>query len=115
MKNISRELKALMPRLGDEHQQAVADYASFLVQQNNNQTPVEASLEPEVIVIPGRETVIAVIKRLKKSYYMLDSDEQLDGTSSLMRQHISRGREASAVTNELQSMFQEKYDKYLEQ
>jgi len=41
MKNISRELKALMPRLGDEHQQAVVDYASFLVQQYNNQTPVE--------------------------------------------------------------------------
>ncbi len=115
MKNISRELKALMPRLGDEHQQAVADYASFLVQQYNNQTPVEASLEPEAIVIPGRKTVIAAIKRLKKTYYMLDSDEQLDRTSSLMGQHILRGRESSAVTNELQSMFQGKYEKYLEQ
>ena len=46
---------------------------------------------------------------------MLDSDELLDGTSSLMGQHILRGREASAVINELQSMFQEKYEKYLEQ
>ncbi len=115
MKNISRELKALMPRLGDEHQQAVADYASFLFQQYNLQTPVEAILEPEAIVIPGRETVIAAIKRLKKTYYMLDSDEQLDGTSSLMGQHILRGREAPTVIKELQSMFQEKYEKYLEQ
>jgi len=46
---------------------------------------------------------------------MLDSDVLLDRTSSLMGQHILRGRETSAVTNELQSMFQEKFEKYLEQ
>jgi len=115
MKNINRELKALMSRLDGEHQQAVVDYATFLVQQYNIQTPVEAGLEPEAIARPERETVIAAIKRLKKTYFMLDSDELLDGTSSLMGQHILRGREASAVINELQSMFQEKYEKYLEQ
>jgi len=92
MKNISRELKALMPRLGDDHQQAVTDYASFLVQQYNLQTPVEASLEPETIVIPGWETVIAAIKRLKKTYYMLDSDVLLDRTTSLMGHTFCVGR-----------------------
>ena len=66
MKNINRELKALMSRLGDEHQQAVVDYATFLVQQYNIQTPVEAGLEPEAIARPKRETVIAATKRLKK-------------------------------------------------
>jgi hypothetical protein len=115
MKNISRELKALMSRLGDEHQQAATDYATFLVQQYNFQTPVEGGLEPEAIVRLERETVIAAIKRLKNTYYMLDSDEQLDGTSSLMGQHILRGREAPTVIKELQSMFQEKHEKYLEQ
>jgi hypothetical protein len=66
MKNINRELKALMSRLGDEHQQAVVDYATFLVQQYDIQTPIEAGLEPEAIARPERETVIAAIKRLKK-------------------------------------------------
>jgi len=46
---------------------------------------------------------------------MIDSDILLDETSSLMGQHILRGREASAVINELQSIFQVKYEKYLEQ
>jgi len=87
MKNISRELKALMSRLGDEHQQAVMGYATFPVQQYNIQTPVEASLEPEATVRPEREIVIAAKKRLKKTYYMLDSNELLIGTSSLMGQH----------------------------
>jgi len=115
MKNICRELNVLMSRLGDEHQQAVVDYATFLVQQYNMQTPVEGGLEPEAIVRPERETVITAIKRLKKTNYMLDSDELLDGISSLMGQHILPGREASEVINQLQSMFQEKNEKYLEQ
>jgi hypothetical protein len=62
MKNISRELNALMPRLGDEHKQAVVVYATFLVQQYIIQTPVVAGLEPEATVRPERETVIAAIK-----------------------------------------------------
>jgi hypothetical protein len=51
-----------MPRLGDEHQQAVVVYATFLVQQYIIQTPVVAGLEPEATVRPERETVIAAIK-----------------------------------------------------
>lgn len=89
MKNISRERNALVSRLGDEHQQAVVDYATFLVQQYNMQTPVEGGLEPEAIVRSERETVIAAIKRLKKSYYLLDSGVLLDRTSSLMGQHFT--------------------------
>ena len=46
---------------------------------------------------------------------MIDSNTLLDETSPLMGQHILRGREASAVINELHSIFQVKYKKYLEQ
>ena len=115
MKNRSRELDALMSQLGDEHQRAVVDYATFLVQQYNIQTQVEAGLEPTAIARPESESVIAAIKRLKKTYYMLDTDNLLDETSSLMGQHILRGREASAVINELQSLFEAKFKKYLHQ
>jgi len=115
MKKRSRELDSLMSHLDGEHRQAVVDYATFLVQQYKIQTPVEAGLKPEVIVRPEQETVIAAIKRLKKTNYMLDSGTLLDESSSLMGQHILRGRQASAVINELQSIFQVKYEKYLEQ
>jgi hypothetical protein len=79
------------------------------------QTPVEAGLEPAAIARPEAESVIAAIKRLKETYYMLDADGLLDETSSLMGQHILRGREASTVINELQSLFEAKYKKYLQQ
>jgi len=113
MKNRNRELDALMTQLGDGHRQAVVDYATFLVQQYKIKTPVETGLEPVAIARPEQETVIAAIKRLKQTYYMLDTDNLLDETSSLMGQHILRGREASAVIDELQSMFEANYEKYL--
>ena len=113
MKNRSRELDALMSQLSDEHQQAVVDYTTFLAQQYKIKTPAEADLKPIAIARPEPESVIAAIKRLKKTYYMLDTDGLLDETSSLMGQHILRGREASKVINELQSLFEAKYKKYL--
>lgn len=102
-----------MPQLGDEHQQAVVDYATFLVQQYKINTPVETGLEPVAIARPEQETVIAAIKRLKQTYYMLDIENLLDETSSLMGQHILRGREALEVIEELQTMFEAKYKNYL--
>jgi hypothetical protein len=113
MKNRNRELDTLMSQLGDEHQQALIDYATFLVQQYNIQTPVEVGLKPAAIARPEQESVIAAIKRLKQTYYMLDTDNLLDETSSLMGQHILRGREALEVIDELQSMFEAKYKNYL--
>ena len=104
-----------MSHLDGELQQAVVDYATFQVQHYKIQTPAEAGLKPKTIARPEQETVIGAIKRLKKTYYMIDSDTLLDETSSLMGQHILPGREASAVINELQSIFQVKYEKYLEQ
>lgn len=115
MKKQSRELDALMSQLGKDHQRTVVDFATFLVQQYNIQTPLEEDLEPAAIARPEEESVIAAIKRLKKTYYMLDTDGLLDATSSLMGQHILRGREASAVIDELQSLFEAKYKKYLQQ
>ncbi len=113
MKNRNRELDGLMSQLSGEHQQAVVDYATFLVQQYNFQPPVEAGLKPEDITRPEQESVIAAIKRLKRTFYMLDTDLLLDETSCLMGQHILRGRKTSIVINELQSLFQAKYEEYL--
>ncbi len=113
MKNRNRDLDTLMSQLGGVHQQAVVDYANFLVQQYNIRPQVEAGLKPEDIARPEQESVVAAVKRLKKTFYMLDTDLLLDETSSLMGQHILRGREASVVINELQSIFQAKYEVYL--
>ena len=113
MKSKFREIKLLLAQLGDDHQQSIIDYANFLVQKYKTDNSGARGLKPESIERPGQETVIAAIKRLKKTYYMLDTDSMLSQTSALMGQHILKGREASDVIDELQSIFQTQYKQYL--
>jgi len=115
MKNKLREIKLLFAQLEASHQQAIVDYANFLVQRYKIDNSGGRDLKPESIERPRQETVIAAIKRLKKTYYMLDTDIMLNQTSALMGQHILKGREASDVIDELQSIFQAQYEQYLNQ
>ena len=113
MKNKLREIKLLLAQLDADHQQAIVDYANFLVQRYKTDNSGARDLKPESIERPEQETVIAAIKRLKKTYYMLDTDIILNQTSALMGQHILKGREAPDVIDELQSIFQAQYEQYL--
>jgi hypothetical protein len=115
MKNKLGEIKQLFSKLNEEHQQAIIDYATFLAQRYVVKDSTGMDLKPESIERPRQETVIAAIKRLKKTYYMLDTDTILNQTSALMGQHILKGREASAVIDELQSIFQAQYEQYIKQ
>ena len=102
-----------MAQLDDSHQQAIVDYAEFMVQRYKVENSRDRDLKPVSIERPGQETVIAAIKRLKKTYYMLDTDIILNQTSALMGQHILKGRDSADVIDELQSIFQAQYDQYL--
>ena len=113
MKNKLREIKLLLARLDEDHQQAIVDYATFLVQRYKTDNSGARDLKPESIERPRQESVIAAIKRLKKTYYMLDTDPILNQISAIMGQHILKGREASDVIDELQSIFQAQYEQYL--
>lgn len=113
--NQIQKIKRLLSQLDEQHQQTILDYATFLVQQYGIDEHRETDLEPAAIERPKQETVIAAIKRLKKTYTMLDTDIMLSETSALMGQHILKGREASAVIDELQSIFQTRYEQYLNQ
>ncbi|MCH8105686.1 MAG: Crp/Fnr family transcriptional regulator [Proteobacteria bacterium] len=113
-KNRLQQLEVLMSSLGMEHQQAIVDYATFMVQQYKIQPSEDARQEPKSIARPGVETVVAAIKRLKKTYYMLDEGKLLSDTSALMGQHIMQGKEASTVIDELETTFQTQYEQYLQ-
>jgi len=106
--------EALMSSLEAEHQQAVIDYATFMVQQYKIQPAEDTRQEPESIARPATESVIAAIKRLKKTYYMLDTDKLLNQTSAMMAKHIMQGQEASTVIDELETTFQTQYQQYLQ-
>ncbi|NNE64083.1 MAG: hypothetical protein HKN34_08370 [Gammaproteobacteria bacterium] len=107
-----RELESIMAGLSPSHQQSVIDYASFLSSQDQTEVAVCEPLEPELIERPDQESVVAAIKRLKKTYYMLDTDSLLNQASALMGQHILHGREACRVIDDLEVLFKASYEEY---
>ncbi len=115
MKNRLQQLEIIMSSLDADHQQAIVDYATFIAQQYKVHPSEQEKQVPERIARPDNETVIGAIKRLKKTYYMVDTGILLNQTSALMGQHIMQGREAPVVIDELESTFQAQYEQYLQQ
>ena len=104
-----------MSQLSDEHQQSVVDFANFLVDRYKLAAVTNSDLQPEEIERPSEETVVGAIKRLKQTYYMLDTDALLNQTSALMGQHLLQGRDATSVIDDLQALFRTQYEEYRQQ
>ena len=68
-------------------------------------------VKPEAIARPEGEKVVAAVKRLSKTYYMLDKKQMLGATSDLVTQHLLQGRDAVDVIDELESLFAQHYRK----
>lgn len=87
-------------------------FAEFLLQRTELEPkPPEPLPEPIPIARPERESVVAAIKRLSKTYHMLDRSTLFTETSSLMTAHIMQGRPAPEVIDELQTLFETHYRK----
>lgn len=71
-------------------------------------------LEPTPIPRPREESVVGAIKRLSRTFYMLDRGAMLNDTSSLMGTHILQGRPVGEVIDELEDLFARRYAEYRE-
>lgn len=121
-------LVTLLDRLPAADLEAVTRFAEFLLSRSGSsltsrvtgatpQPGVAAPAEipqPEAIPRPDDEKVVAAVKRLSKTYYMLDKKTMLGVTSDLVTQHILHGREAAAVIDELESLFEQQYRQFRE-
>ena len=117
-KKILDVIEQLSPADGD----AVTSFAEFLLSRSG--TPVTTSQsvpatraevpEPEPVPRPEEERVVAAVKRLSKTYFMLDKSKMLGATSDLVTQHIMQGREASDVIDELEQVFTDQYQQLKE-
>jgi hypothetical protein len=72
----------------------------------------EAPVEPELLPRPAKESVVAAIKRLSRSYHMLDRSAMLNETSTLMAAHVLNGRPAKDVIDDLEALFVRSYTQY---
>lgn len=106
------ELKKIFDTLDAERQRSLIDFAGFL-QSRGDLVPTEIG-EPLDIPRPADETVVGAIKRLKRTYPMIDSMAVFSAASSLMTDHMVSGRDKVEVIDEMQLLFHEAYEKLLQ-
>jgi hypothetical protein len=102
-----RRLQAAFERLPAAQQEMVLEFAEYLLERYGQD---EVPQEPQWIERPDDESVIGAIKRLRTSYPMIDPAALLTETSELMSQHLTGGREAEEVIDELERIFQSHFE-----
>ncbi len=100
-----RRLQSIFKQLSPQHKETILSFAEFLLAQTTQTPPAKPQIQPR----PPNESVIAAIKRLSKSYPMLDKAKMLDETSNLMTEHMLKGRDSVEIIDELEVIFLRHY------
>ena len=116
MNDIEQRLLGLLQQLGETEQSSLLAFAEFLCGRQSaraTNTPAQppAIPEPEPIERPPVESVVAGLKRLARTYPMLDKSEMLSATSDIVATHIMKGTEPAAVIEQLEGIFREHYER----
>jgi hypothetical protein len=106
------QLSVVFEQLSAERQQSLHDFAQFLMLQQGGPKESSVSQTPLDIPRPDAESVVAAIKRLAKTYPMLNREALLHDASTLMSAHVMQGRSAKDVIDDLQTMFESAYTAY---
>jgi len=103
------KLLELFDHLTSEQQDKLIAFAEFLT-EGAQEGPVTA--EPVAIPRPAAETVTMAIRRLTKSYPMLDRRRLMSEASQLLAQHALEGRPSAAVIDDLEALFVVHYEQH---
>ena len=103
------KLLDLFGQLTSEQQDKLIAFAEFLT---GNPSGGPATAEPVAIPRPASETVTMAIRRLSKSYPMLDRRRLMGEASRLLAQHALEGRPSVAVIDDLEALFVVHYENY---
>lgn len=121
MDETSSKLLSLFDSLSSQDRATLLAFAEFLKQRVDStllqglqattpeKSEPEPIPEPVPIARPEEERVVAAIKRLSESYPMLNKNDMLGETSDLLTQHVLQGREAAEVIDDLEVVFQSRY------
>lgn len=112
MKKKEQRLLKSFQQLPTEQQQALSDYAEWLVSRyGQTDEAVVAATEPLDIPRPAEESVVRAIRRLTETYPMLDTSDMLTKTSSFMTRHVMEGQDSAEIIDEMEVYFRECYEK----
>lgn len=104
--------------LNAEGQKQLLEYAEFLMSKYplaGSEKEPKLPAEPIKTPPPENESVPLAIKRLSRSYPMLDKVKIMNPAAGLMTQHLTQGRKAKEVIADLEALFLNEYNRYLEE
>jgi hypothetical protein len=113
MSDVEKVLLKNLHQLPETQQQALLDYAEFLTQRY----AIEEELVPQQpvdISRPAGESVIKAVRRLSKTYPMLESKEMFEKTSSFMMRNLMHGEGSETVIDEMEIFFSQSYKAYID-
>jgi hypothetical protein len=97
-----KRLLELFEHLTSEQQDKLIAFAEFLT---GNPAGESHAAEPLAIPRPAAETVTMAIRRLARTYPMLDRRHLMGEASELLAQHVLQGRPSAEVIDDLESLF----------
>jgi hypothetical protein len=105
-----KRLLDVFEQLAPEQQDGLIAFAEFLA----GKPPDGADLarEPEAVPRPDGETVTMAIRRLVRTYPMLDRRRLMAEASRFMAQHALEGRAAAEVIDDLEIVFSRHHEQY---
>ncbi|MCK5396304.1 MAG: Crp/Fnr family transcriptional regulator [Gammaproteobacteria bacterium] len=107
----SQDLTSLYEAMDDERKKSLCDFADFLYAQAD---PINQVIPPpEDSARPEEETVVGAVKRLKIQYHMIESMSVFSAASSLMTDHMVKGRDVVEVIDEMEVLFEDAYKELL--
>ena len=105
-------LLAVFRRLSATDRHALQAYAEFLAVRSGALSEAhEETGEPQRTPGPDGESVVMAIRRLTRTYPMLDRRKLIGQTSQLMAEHALQGRASHEVIAELEVVFEAHYRK----
>jgi hypothetical protein len=119
---LSEQLMRYFEALPGEKQRTLLDFAEFLARR---QAPPSGLLEessekmpaiplPKSLLAPENESVVAALKRLRQSYFMLDATQLLGEAAALVSEYVMKGRPTEEVILELEKCFEKRYRLFCE-
>ncbi|WP_353572364.1 hypothetical protein [Candidatus Albibeggiatoa sp. nov. BB20] len=114
MNQAAKQFIKIYQQLPAAEQETLFAFAEFLLSRVESSSESELILEPEIIPRPAQETVIGAVKRLSKSYPMLDKSALLNETSSLVTANLVQGRDRAEVIDELETVFANAYQAFVD-
>ncbi|MDX2504102.1 MAG: Crp/Fnr family transcriptional regulator [Gammaproteobacteria bacterium] len=115
MNKTEKKLLSIFSDLDGNEQDSILSFAQFLLEKAKQEGRLVVAEEPLEIPRPEEERVVAAIKRLSTAYPMVKKETMLNETATLMTAHMVQGRVAVEVIDELEILFQTRYEEFCQQ